>query len=318
MLVGYMDDVVNYAMDPAQSNRVRSAVINDILYFYEKDGVERIHVVAHSQGTPITYESLFHFLAEEYQDKIYTYATIGSVLSYYHQARGVLDSVYYERFPVSASKKHRFPTSFKWMNFWNFSDPITEFYGLDEYTNFEKAPPLDGEFVRTRTSPVNIRTRTSLAENHGEYWNNFEKFALPLAKRVLGTNTVDMKPPEWAPDVKREKETRHTKQRDWKHYLHHLLVTIVWVLILAGAFLAGRWLIGTSLFRLVSDYFMRLEANAFAVYRYYFPPGDSAAPQQLGALWSQLLEGALILIGVGLVYDWFGQLRRAVGIALRK
>lgn len=318
MLVGYMDDVVNYAMDTAQSNRVRSAVINDIIYFYEKNGVERIHVVAHSQGTPITYESLFHFLAEEYQDKIYTYATIGSVLSYYHQARGVLDSVYYERFPVSASKKHKFPKSFKWMNFWNFSDPITEFYGLDEYTNFEQAPPLDYEFVRTRTSPVNIRTRTSLAENHGEYWNNFEKFALPLAKRVLGTNTVDMKPPEWAPDVKRAKETKNTLQGDWKHYIHHLLVMLVWVLILAGAVVAGRWLISTRLFQLVVDYFTRLQLNAFGVYQHYFPPEASTAPEQFGALWSQLLDGALILIGVWLVYDWLGQLRRAVGIALRK
>ncbi|MFN8462743.1 MAG: hypothetical protein U0X93_13370 [Anaerolineales bacterium] len=318
MLVGYMDDVVNYAMDSAQSSRVRSAVINDIIYFYNKPGVKRIHVVAHSQGTPITYESLFHFLDEQYQDKIYTYATIGSVLSYYHQARGVLDPVYYERFPVSPLKKHRFPRNFKWMNFWNFSDPITEFYGLDEYTTFQDAPPLDDEFVRTRTSPVNIRTRTSLSENHGEYWNNIEKFTLPFAKRVLATKPADMRPPEWAPDVERKKETKHTKQRDWKHYKHHVSVMVVWVLIVAIAVVATRWLIGTSLFLLVADYFARFKTNVLDLYELYFSSKSPTIPAELGALWSQILDGALILIGVWLVYDWLGQLRRAVSIARRK
>ncbi len=318
MLVGYMDDVVNYAMDSAQSSRVRSAVINDIIYFYNKPGVQRIHVVAHSQGTPITYESLFHFLDEQYQDKIYTYATIGSVLSYYHQARGVLDSVYYERFPVSALKKHRFPRNFKWMNFWNFSDPITEFYGLDEYTTFQDAPPLDEEFVRTRTSPVNIRTRTSLAENHGEYWNNLEKFTLPFAKRVLATKPADMRPPEWAPDVKRKKETKHTKQRDWKHYRHHVSVMVVWILILIVAVAVARLLIGAPLLLQIADYFDRLKTNILELCQHYFPGGGPTIPAEVGALWSQILDGALILIGVWLVYDWLAQLRRAASIARRK
>lgn len=308
MLVGYMDDVVNYAMDPAQSNRVRSAVINDIVYFYKKEGVERIHVVAHSQGTPITYESLFHFLDDDYQDKIFTYATLGSVLSYYHQARGVLDLVYYERFPVPAAKKHKFPKDFRWMNFWNFSDPITEFYGLDEYTNFAKAPPKDDVYERTRTSPVNIRTRTSLAENHGEYWNNLDKFATPLAKRVLGVN----RPEEWSPDIKPKKETKDTAPRDWAHYRHHVLVLLLWVAILVGVLFAGKWLVGAPVFDLVSDYFIRLQKNALLIYRHYFPPGDSTTPSELAELWSQMLDGTLILIGVWVVYDWFAQMVRAI------
>ncbi|WKZ46392.1 MAG: hypothetical protein QY306_11310 [Anaerolineales bacterium] len=308
MLVGYMDDVVNYAMDPAQSNRVRSAVINDIIYFHKKEDVERIHVVAHSQGTPITYESLFHFLDTDYQDKIFTYATLGSVLSYYHQARGVLDLVYYERFPVPAAKKHKFPKDFRWMNFWNFSDPITEFYGLDEYTNFKKAPPKDDVYERTLTSPVNIRTRTSLAGNHGEYWNNLDKFTTPLAKRVLGIN----KPEEWSPDIKPKKETKDTTPRDWAHYRHHVLVLIAWVAILIVSFFAARWLLGASPFHLVSDYFVRLQENAVGVYEHYFPPGDSTTPPELSRLWSQLLDGALLLIGAWMVYDWFAQMVRAI------
>jgi hypothetical protein len=161
-LVGYLDDVVDYAMDPAQSHRVRSAIKDDIIYFHNRPEVKRIHIIAHSQGTPITYETLFHFLEPEYQEKIYTYVTIGSVLSYYHQARGVLDAVYYNRFPVSSEKDQRFHPEFKWINFWNFTDPITEFYGLDEYTRFEDAPPVDKSHKRARTSPTNIRSRSSL------------------------------------------------------------------------------------------------------------------------------------------------------------
>lgn len=314
MLVGYMDDVVNYAMDPAQANRVRSAVINDIVYFYNKPEVKRIHVVAHSQGTPITYETLFHYLDKKYQDKIYTYTTIGSVLSYYHQGRGVLDPVYYERFPVSSTVEQNFPKDFKWMNFWNFSDPITEFYGLDEYSDFEKAPPIDKEYERTRTSPTNIRTHTSLSENHGEYWNNIQKFTLPLAKRVLG----ELRPPEWKPDVERPKETANTQQRDWKHYRHHVAVWVVFLLIISGVLLLSRWLATTTMFDPIIGFLVALKDNALVVYQYYNPLEDATAPGELGKLWDQILTGSLYLIGFWMVADWLGQMRRAVGIALRK
>lgn len=314
LLVGYMDDVVNYAMDPAQANRVRSAVINDIVYFYNKPEVKRIHVVAHSQGTPITYETLFHFLDKKYQDKIITYVTIGSVLSYYHQGRGVLDPVYYERFPVSASAPQNFPESFKWMNFWNFADPITEFYGLDEYSSFEKAPPLDKEFDRTRISPTNIRTRTSIAENHGEYWNNIQKFTLPLAKRVLG----ELRPPEWKPDIVRSEETADNVQRNWRHYRHHIAVLVVWLAILAGVFFLSRWLDNTTVFDPLVNYVIALTDSALAVYHQLNPPEDTKNPSQLGLLWIQILTGFQYLIGFWMVTDWLGQMRRAVGIAMRK
>ena len=314
LFVGYMDDVVNYAMDSAQSSRVCSAVINDIIYFYNRPEVQRIHVVAHSQGTPITYESLFHYLDEQYQDKIFTYTTIGSVLSYYHQARGILDAVYYERFPVPDTKKQDFPEEFKWINFWNFSDPITEFYGLDEYSSFGMAPPLDEKFDRTRTSPTNIRTRTSLSGNHGEYWFNLEKFSLPLAKRVLG----ELRPEEWKPDVERPKETMKTKQRDFAHYRHHIAVLVLWLLILAGAFVVSRWLAGTSLLNPLVNYFSGLNTNALAVYRHYIPPGDITRPSELGKLWEQILNGSLYLIGFWMVIDWFRQMRKAFIIAMQK
>ncbi|HMR99413.1 MAG TPA: alpha/beta hydrolase [Anaerolineales bacterium] len=325
MLVGYMDDVVNYAMDPAQSNRVRSAVINDIVYFYNKPGVKRIHVVAHSQGTPITYEALFHFLDKKYQDKIFTYATIGSVLSYYHHARGVLDPVYYERFPVSVSTEQNFPKGFKWLNFWNFSDPITEFYGLDEYTYFEKAPPLDAKFARGIASPTNIRTKTSL-ENHGEYWNNLEKFATPFAKRTLG----ELRPKEWNPDLGEkggrftDKGTDTRKKSEefaptwWQRYRHHLAVVALWLFLLVGAFFAIRWLMVQPVIHLVSDYFIRLHKNALDVFRFYFPSNDSATPKQLNALWSQILDGSLILIGIWLFVDWISQLGRTFGLIVKK
>lgn len=311
LLVGYMDDVVNYAMDPAQAHRVRSAVLNDIVYFCEKPEVKRIHIVAHSQGTPITYETLFQFLDEKYQEKVYTYATIGSVLSYYNQARGILDPVYYERFPVSRSNKQNFPQEFKWMNFWNLFDPITEFYGLDEYSGFDEAPMLDKDFVRTRTSPTNIRTASSVLENHGEYWNNIEKFSLPLAKRVLG----EMRPAEWKPEVIRKEELSRTKPWDWAHYRHHIYVCGLWLLILVGGALTIYGLATSRVLDPLAQYFSALNDSARAVYQSFVPQQPNGQGfTLLSGLWSQILDGLLAILVVWIVVDWVGQFRRILDL----
>ncbi|MEK6573661.1 MAG: hypothetical protein AABZ58_05035, partial [Chloroflexota bacterium] len=129
-LSGVLGDVVTYAMDPAQAHRVRSVVEADLRFFHDRPDVSFIHVFAHSQGTPITFETLFNHLPDTYRRKIKTYATIGSVLSYYHQVNAVIDAFYIPRFPVYPYPK--FADGFKWMNFWNLAAPITEFYGLDE------------------------------------------------------------------------------------------------------------------------------------------------------------------------------------------
>ena len=312
-LVGYMDDVVNYAMDPAQSHRVRSVIKDDIIYFHDRPEVKRIHVIAHSQGTPITYETLFHFLEEKYQEKIYTYVTIGSVLSYYHQARGILDELYYERFPVSSAKNQNFHPDFKWMNFWNFTDPITEFYGLDEYTWFREAPPIDKAFVRGRTSPTNIRSHSSLLKNHGEYWSNIGQINLPFAKRVLG----ELRPKEWNPEP-----TSPTSQ-------HHIAVFGLWVLILAGGALGGYWLAKSGLLDFLFDYIAKITESGQGIFNTYnevFLPKEGnepsllekiaalAASKPVNNLGQQISIGSLAILAVWVVLDWLGQFRRAFTI----
>ncbi len=206
ILSGFLGDVVTYAMNPAQAHRVRSVVQTDLMFFHDQPEVSDIHVFAHSQGTPITFEVLFHHLSQAYRSKIKTYATIGSVLSYYNQANPVLDPYYIQRFPVRPYPD--FANGFKWMNFWNLIDPITEFYGLDEYNVVTEAPMAklkpDGKVdldsvkktfrdaERHPVSPTNIKTRATL-ENHSEYWSNQEQVHVPLALRVLGV----LRPEQW-------------------------------------------------------------------------------------------------------------------------
>lgn len=315
-LVGFMDDVVNFAMDPAQSHRVRSAVKHDIIYFHNRPDVKRIHVVAHSQGTPITYETLFQFLEEEYQEKIYTYVTIGSVLNYYYQARGILDEVYYERFPVSSAKKQNFHPEFKWMNFWNFTDPITEFYGLDEYTWFEQAPPKDQEYKRGRTSPTNIRSHSSLSKNHGEYWGNIGQINLPLAKRVLG----DPRPEEWNPEA--------IIGKVW-HHIGVLGLSALLLLIFAGLSFGVYWLATSGYLKFLSDFFTAIQSSVQGVFNNYnalFSPKAGEEPslvQKIAALaaggpmknlWQQIWIGSVAILAVWVVLDWLGQISRALNV----
>jgi len=212
VLGSVLGDVVTYAMDPAQAHHVRCAVETDLRFFHDHPDVADLHVFAHSQGTAITFEVLFHHLPDDYRRKIKTYMTIGSVLSYYHQTNPILDSVYVRRFPVRPPPN--FNKDFKWMNFWNLVDPITEFYGLDEYNIIVGAPPLDPDVKRHPSSPTNIKTRAT-PENHSEYWGNIDLVQRPFAKRVLG----DMRPEEWAPEPLRSLPS-------W--FSHHRYVTLLW------------------------------------------------------------------------------------------
>lgn len=313
MLVGYMDDVVNYATDPAQAHRVRSVVIGDIMRFHDLNQgreVQRIHVVAHSQGTPITFEALFHFLPTDYQKKILTYVTLGSVLSYYHQARGIIDPVYYNRFKMPI-RDDEFPKEFKWMNFWNFTDPITEFYGLDEYNWFEGTwkDKEETEVKRGYTSPVNIRTRSSLAKNHGEYWDNLDKLQRPFAKRVLG----ELRPEEWNPEP--------VGRQAW-HHLGAFLLSPITLLLLLGAGYGVYWLAQNF----VLGYFSTVYADGFNVFQLLFPPKAGSEPSllqnlfssatltHLQQLWGKILAGTLVVLSFWAVFDWASHLWRTYNL----
>lgn len=238
---GVLGDVATYAMDPTLAHQVRCAVESDIQFFHNQPEVEDLHVFAHSQGTPITFEVLFTHLAPHYRAKIKTYVTIGSVLSYYHQANPVLDAVYIRRFPPTPYPDDFHP-DFKWLNFWNLADPITEFYGLDEYNLITAAPPLDPSVERHRCSPVNIRTRFT-AQNHSEYWSNLSKVQIPFAKRVLG----DLRPEEWNPDT-----LRPISQRLYQFLLISLWLLGVGALVVLRNSLLSIWelpqLVGIQLF----------------------------------------------------------------------
>ena len=145
----------------------------EIKFFHEK--ADHLHIFAHSQGTPITFETIFQQLDDEYRQKIKSYITIGSILSYYYHTALILGNNYPPtRFRVQ--KYGPLHDGFKWVNCWNLLDPITEFYGLDEFVN------------KDTCSPINIKTR---ARFHSDYWVNIFEVHSPFCNHILDITTED-------------------------------------------------------------------------------------------------------------------------------
>jgi pimeloyl-ACP methyl ester carboxylesterase len=260
LLSGGLGDVAGYSNDPAQAHRFRSVIQRDIEFFHRQPQVNHIHVFAHSQGTPITFETLFHYLPDFFRTKIKSYVTIGSVLSYYHQAGPVLDTLYVRRFPIIPYP--HFAKGFRWINFWNSNDPITEFFALDEFDLYEAPqtapiaqegkPPYtyleacdDIKPVRSSRSPTNIRTvgHPVLNLSHSEYWHNLREVQIPLALRVLGSDNPEawqlLTDEEWqrvraVPRV----EFPGIRQSHFRFVI--LLIGITWALLVATLFFVGR------------------------------------------------------------------------------
>ena len=249
-LGGIMGDVVSYAMDPAKAARIRSTVEHELRFFNTVDAVRAIHVVAHSQGTPITFELLFRHLAADQRRKVATYLSLGSVLSYYHHANAVLDPYRFDpRFPPPRYPDPTdFDPRFRWYNCWNLADPITEFYGLDEYVLFgelaQPASPLElppieaADFERlSPLSPTNVKTPAT-RRHHSDYWTNQEWVQRPLARRIL------LGAPGW-PEQPREPGRSHALPVFAWHALAMLAIFGVWgVAVLVWNQRTYPWLLG--------------------------------------------------------------------------
>lgn len=263
IISGFLGDVVTYASDPAQAHRIRSVVETDIKFFHLRPDVSQIHVLAHSQGTPITFETLFHYLPDLYRGKIKSYITLGSILSYYHQTNPVLDELFVQRFPRRPYPQ--FAHGFRWINFWNFNDPITEFYGLDEYQHYEYKPRRSSSRSRTPrrsparsstsrpslarlsklrlspASPTNIKTRGHWFpySSHAEYWNNIREVQVPLVCRLLG----DDNPEEWQRLTDAKWDARRCERGYlWEPGKYLDFVSIFWTRAAAGLGF-GAWLL---------------------------------------------------------------------------
>jgi len=205
-------------------------------------------------------------------------------------------------------RKDNFPKKFKWMNFWNFTDPTTEYYGLDEYAWFEwKKDRKTGEGTPRRcyTSPVNIRTRSSLSKNHGEYWDNLDKFQIPFARRVLG----DDKPAGWNFDEV-IKEKSH-----WHHTAVLLLLPLAFLFVISLGY-GLYWLAQNFLF----DHFVTIGKDLQNTYMALFPPDEKIAGlntlcEKLSCIkqtWRDFLPLSIIFLGVWATFDWIGQLVKAI------
>ena len=324
-LSGRLGDVVIYATDSAQAQSVRSVVACDIKFFCDRDDVSHLHVFAHSLGTPVTYETLFVHLPDKYRgndSKIQTYVTIGSVLSFYNQINLILDPIYQPRFPAPPYPPYKsdaspkpvecplFGPNFKWMNFWNLTDPITEFYGLDEYNLVIEAPAIN-EFddrtkepkrinldvslegtKRSRVSPTNIKTRAEL-DGHGEYWHNMEQVQMPFARRVLG----QLRPPEC--DKEKEWKGKKFRSKQWGHlqyvFFGWLVATAVFITFL---------IVFVCLGGLIANYIQVSPAEIIGSVKEFIPewirgvlsPWRDLVDTITSYYWNQLLAAASVLL----------------------
>ena len=180
-LSGTLGDITSYALDPAHASRVRAAVDSRLEWYGEHEDVNAVHIVAHSQGTPIAYEAVFRFSSPKGLKKVRTLFTLGSVLGYYRLADRMLTSRQEPRFPLQSQTAPR--PDFQWVNFWSLLDPITEFRALDDFT------AVNG-------LPISVRVATGWLpwKAHSGYWIERSKIQRPLAARVFGPEPM---PPEW-------------------------------------------------------------------------------------------------------------------------
>jgi hypothetical protein len=229
VLGSILGDVSAYAMDPTQAHRIRSVVETDIKFF-DNDQIDRIHVFAHSQGTPITFETLFRQLEDEHRKKIKTYVTIGSVLGYYYQVTPILDRVYgTNRFRLEWYPE--FAEGFRWFNCWNLIDPIAQFCGLDQY---EKKGESAGLGEGDPVIPINIKTRF---RGHSDYWTNLKEVQIPFANHVLGIQDSPHKWPSQPSDFFPRNQNEPAEPKSfltrivtwWKRWWYTLLMIVVFL-----------------------------------------------------------------------------------------
>ena len=283
MVSGNMGDVSIYAADPPVASRVQSVIQTDLRWFHERHDVAHIHVFAHSQGTPITYETLFRHLPDRYCRKIRTYVTIGSVLNYYHQANPVLDALYYDRFPIAddaiALREAAFSPGFRWINCWNRSDPITEFFGIIDFH--------DGHPSR----PTNVITPGHWfpSTSHSEYWQNLGEVQGPLVRRVRGLPSGDA----WTYNDQWDDHRSVVRGLD-KSFQTHRAVMSVW--LLGVAIFAA---IAVSLIPLASALYLQMPNVMTFIRRVFSAAGvtdASVADQATGFVSAKLIYLLLLLV----------------------
>ena len=257
----FLGDVTAYALDPVQASIVQNVVEEDIKTFVDltqsedetEPVVDVVHLFAHSQGTPIAYEVYIHLLDVRYRKKVRNLLTIGSVLNLHNLVNGVLDETQWSRFPPEEyPPQNTVNRGFKWINFWNFTDPITQFVGLEAYRYAALKMNKDGDIIYHqdgtptltfhKISPFSIKTKDSILKNHMEYWTNIDEIHYPFIKHILKPDPNKWLPDEWvSPSLRRRQEEVTWNEDEYEQSAyernlrtHRILFVGVWLLLLGG------------------------------------------------------------------------------------
>ena len=180
-LVNVVGDVQVYATDWVYSTEIRQQFEEEIASLVRRsDEVTDIHVVGHSLGSLIAYESLSRTLPPELANRINTFISVGSPLD---KMNLFVDVGHRFRFESSLS------TGTTWVNIYSATDLISDH--LEEY----------GE--RPRNIRVGNKSVLLFFKEHSTYWEN-PNVMQEIISRVSRSEVLTSRPRRTRAQVARE------------------------------------------------------------------------------------------------------------------
>ena len=148
LLVGSLGDIRVFLDDPIQAQLIREPLEKLLAKFDDDNEIESIHIIAHSTGAAIAYETLALKYNSAVTSKVRSFFTLGSILN-----------MVWSR-PHRQSFDQPLRPDLKWFNFWTKYDPA-----LAGPTPTRRR---SGDFVERQVS-----NNDNLLSDHTGYWQNF-------------------------------------------------------------------------------------------------------------------------------------------------
>lgn len=163
LLVGSLGDIRVFLDDPIQAQLIRNPLEQLLNRFNEDSDCESIHIIAHSTGAAIAYETLALKYNQVITSKIKTFFTLGSILQ-----------MVWKR-PHRPSFDQPLRSDLKWFNLWTKYDPA-----LSGPTPSQKRSE---NFVERQVS-----NDDNLLSDHTAYWSNYRQVISFIVSQIWDTS----------------------------------------------------------------------------------------------------------------------------------
>ncbi len=170
-LVGSLGDIEAFLHSPVNGRKIRDRLEKaiDLLRF----DCESVHIICHSTGTAVAYETLALESNHGRAASVHTLATLGSILNWTWKIR------------------HRpgfdrgLPKNIKWLNFVARYDPATE--GL-----INKRYPAYRDPSYAQPDNIPVTNEDDFLSDHSCYWTNYEQVIARLTREIWGAGNSDL------------------------------------------------------------------------------------------------------------------------------